>query len=148
MGLSDPDGVWKWVDGSDYETNIKWVPWLSVPFSSFSSAPPGSDPQPLLPSLDSVPSVLPSWLFSSHHPRPPPQELEARPAGWLSWAWAGWGWGLCPFLPQWWVEWRCLPKTLLLDLRGWTEQRQLREWPPAWEMAGWGRETLFLVGEQ
>uniref|UniRef100_E1BJL5 C-type lectin domain containing 10A n=1 Tax=Bos taurus TaxID=9913 RepID=E1BJL5_BOVIN len=27
MGLSDPDGVWKWVDGSDYETNIKnWKP--------------------------------------------------------------------------------------------------------------------------
>ena len=81
-------------------------------------------------------------------PPPPPQELEARPAGWLSWAWAGWGWGLCPFLPQWWVEWRWLPKTLLLDLWGWTEQRQLREGPPAWEMAGWGRGTLFLVGEQ
>ncbi|XP_043332249.1 uncharacterized protein LOC122446300 isoform X2 [Cervus canadensis] len=25
MGLSDPDGVWKWVDGSDYETNIKVI---------------------------------------------------------------------------------------------------------------------------
>lgn len=27
MGLSDPDGVWKWADGTDYETNFKnWMP--------------------------------------------------------------------------------------------------------------------------
>ncbi|XP_057572285.1 C-type lectin domain family 10 member A-like [Hippopotamus amphibius kiboko] len=27
MGLSDPDGVWKWADGMDYETNLKnWKP--------------------------------------------------------------------------------------------------------------------------
>ncbi|XP_054431762.1 C-type lectin domain family 10 member A [Pteronotus mesoamericanus] len=27
MGLSDPEGTWKWVDGTDYETNFKnWKP--------------------------------------------------------------------------------------------------------------------------
>ncbi|XP_012787351.2 C-type lectin domain family 10 member A [Sorex araneus] len=27
MGLSDPDGIWKWADGTDYETNFKnWRP--------------------------------------------------------------------------------------------------------------------------
>nr|KAF6295355.1 C-type lectin domain containing 10A [Myotis myotis] len=27
MGLSDPEGAWKWVDGTDYETNLKnWKP--------------------------------------------------------------------------------------------------------------------------
>ncbi|XP_006109204.1 C-type lectin domain family 10 member A-like [Myotis lucifugus] len=27
MGLSDPEGAWKWVDGTDYETNFKnWKP--------------------------------------------------------------------------------------------------------------------------
>uniref|UniRef100_A0A8P0TQX4 Asialoglycoprotein receptor 1 n=2 Tax=Canis lupus familiaris TaxID=9615 RepID=A0A8P0TQX4_CANLF len=27
MGLSDPEGIWKWVDGTDYETNFKnWKP--------------------------------------------------------------------------------------------------------------------------
>ncbi|XP_042111573.1 C-type lectin domain family 10 member A isoform X4 [Ovis aries] len=37
MGLSDQDGVWKWVDGSDYETNVNWL------FSSHTNPPP---PQP------------------------------------------------------------------------------------------------------
>uniref|UniRef100_A0A671FB50 C-type lectin domain-containing protein n=2 Tax=Rhinolophus ferrumequinum TaxID=59479 RepID=A0A671FB50_RHIFE len=27
IGLSDPEGIWKWVDGTDYETNFKnWKP--------------------------------------------------------------------------------------------------------------------------
>nr|XP_008510017.1 PREDICTED: C-type lectin domain family 10 member A-like [Equus przewalskii] len=27
MGLSDPTGVWKWVDGTDYKTNFQnWSP--------------------------------------------------------------------------------------------------------------------------
>ncbi|KAM8954790.1 C-type lectin domain family 10 member A-like [Lycaon pictus] len=29
MGLSDPEGIWKWVDGTDYETNFKWL-WSSL----------------------------------------------------------------------------------------------------------------------
>ena len=67
------------------------MPWLSVSFSSFSSAPPGSDPQPLLPSLDSVPSVLPSWLFSSHHPPPPTPGIgsQASRMTFMGMSWVG-----------------------------------------------------------
>lgn len=57
MGLSDPEGAWKWVDGTDYETNFKWVPLLSVLFLPFQLCS-----LRIWPTASSQPSLCSIWL--------------------------------------------------------------------------------------
>lgn len=126
-----------WMGGTMRPTSSECLGFLYL-LHFFSSAPPGVWPTALLSNLDSVLSVLPSWLFSSHATLPPqPGWKPGQPR--MTFMGMGWAVRLVPISTD--GKWNDVPaKDPAAGSRGTgTSQSKGSKSGPAWGNA-WGGE--------